>query len=96
MPPPRWVRGRSTTASAPASSAPTTSATYSPPLCSAAADYQKAANAIVISTRARWGPTASRRALQNLQTAAQNLTTAAKEQFGPQVAELDVSSQAPG
>jgi hypothetical protein len=35
-------------------------------------------------------------ALQDLQTAAQNLTTAAKEQFGPQVAELDVSSQAPG
>jgi hypothetical protein len=69
--------------------APTTSATYSPQLCSAAADYQKAANAVVHLDANKVGTDGVKAALQDLQTAAQNLTTAAKEQFGPQVAELE-------
>ncbi len=77
-------------APAPAPSpAPTTSATYSPQLCSAAADYQKAANAVVHLDANKVGTDGVKAALQDLQSAAQNLTTAAKEQFGPQVAELE-------
>jgi hypothetical protein len=38
---------------------------------------------------------ASRRPLQDLQTVGQNLTTAAKEQFGPQVAELEKAIASP-
>jgi hypothetical protein len=81
----------STPAPAPTASnpAPTTSATYSPQLCSAAADYQKAANAVVHLDANKVGTDGVKAALQDLQSAAQNLTTAAKEQFGPQVAELE-------
>jgi|SRR5689334_9219020 hypothetical protein len=81
----------STPAPAPTASnpAPTTSATYSPQLCSAAAEYQKAANAVVHLDANKVGTDGVKAALQDLQTAAQNLTTAAKEQFGPQVAELE-------
>ena len=70
-------------------SAPTTSATNSPQLCSAAADYQQAANAVVHLDASRVGTNGVKAALQDLQTAAQNLTVAAKAQFGPQVAELE-------
>ena len=69
--------------------APTTPATYSPQLCSAAADYQQAANAVVHLDANKVGTDGVKAALQDLQSAAQNLTTAAKEQFGPQVAELE-------
>jgi hypothetical protein len=77
------------TASAPAPSTPTTSATYSPQLCTAAADYQQAANAVVHLDASKVGTNGVKAALQDLQTAAQNLTAAAKAQFGPQVAELE-------
>ena len=96
--PPRWdasllagCASQPTTAPAPTASspAPTTPATYSPQLCSAAADYQKAANAVVHLDANKVGTDGVKAALQDLQTAAQNLTTAAKEQFGPQVAELE-------
>ena len=50
--------GQGGTASAPAPSAPTTSATYAPQLCSAAADYQQAANAVVHLDASKVGPTA--------------------------------------
>ena len=81
--------GQGGTASAPAPSAPTTSATYSPQLCSAAADYQQAANAVVHLDASKVGTNGVKAALQDLQMAAQNLTVAAKAQFGPQVAELE-------
>ena len=42
-----------------------------------------------ISTRTRSEPTGSKRPCRTCRRAAQNLTTAAKEQFGPQVAELE-------
>jgi hypothetical protein len=87
--------GQGTPTSAPAptasSSAPATAATYSPQLCSAATDYQKAANAVVHLDAGKVGTDGVKAALQDLQTAAQNLTTAAKQQFGPQVAELETA-----
>ena len=42
-----------------------------------------------VKAAARRRKSATGSALQDLQTAAQNLTTAAKQQFGPQVAELE-------
>jgi len=81
--------GQGGTASAPAPSAPPTSATYSPQLCSAAADYQQAANAVIHLDASKVGTNGVKAALEDLQTAAQNLTLAAKAQFGPQVAELE-------
>ena len=67
----------------------TSSPGFSPELCSAAAEYQKAANAIVTIDATKVGTEGVKAALQDLQTAASNLATAAREQFGPQVAELD-------
>jgi hypothetical protein len=82
----------SPTPAPPASSpVPTTAATYSTQLCSAAADYQNAANAVVHLDASSAGIDGVKAALQDLQTAAQNLATAAKEQFSPQVAELEAA-----
>jgi hypothetical protein len=75
--------------SPPASSAAPTSATYSAQLCSAAADFQAAANAIVALDATAVGVDGVRNSLQNLATAASNLRTAAQAQFGPQGAELE-------
>ncbi len=83
--------GQGTSAPAPtaSSSAPATAATYSSELCSAAADFQKAANAVVHLDASKVGTDGVKTALQDLQTAAQKLTVAAKAQFGPQVADLE-------
>jgi hypothetical protein len=71
--------------------APTTAtaAPLSAELCSAAAEYQTAANAIVTLDATQVGTDGVKKALQDLETAANNLGAAAKEQFGPQVAELE-------
>jgi hypothetical protein len=68
---------------------PTSSPGLSSQLCSAAADYQKAANALVNLDATKVGTDGVKAALQNLQTAAENLAAAAKDQFSPQVAELE-------
>jgi hypothetical protein len=66
-----------------------TSATYSAELCSAATEFQKAANAIVTLNATAVGATGVKNALQGLETAATNLWAAAQDQFGPQGAELE-------
>jgi hypothetical protein len=68
---------------------PPTPATFSAELCSAAAEYQQAANAIVTLDASKVGTEGVKKALQDLGTAANNLIAAAQEQFGPQVAELE-------
>jgi hypothetical protein len=68
---------------------PPTSATYSAELCSAAAEYQTAANALVRLDATQVGVEGVKAALQDLETAASNLKDAAQDQFGPQVAELE-------
>ena len=79
-------------ASAPApTAAPTTSAALSPQLCSAAAEYQAAANALVNLDVSQVGTDGVKQALQDLATAGNNLATAAEEQFAPQVAELETA-----
>src|SRR5689334_17974790 len=83
-----------TPASSPPTSSPSILATtspssLSPELCSAALEYQNAANAIVNIDAAKVGTAGVKTALQNLQTAASDLAAAAKEQFAPQVAELE-------
>ncbi len=65
-----------------------TSATYSPQLCSAAAEFQTAANDIVTLDATKVGADGVKKTLQNLETAAGNLWAAAQDQFGPQGAEL--------
>ena len=67
---------------------PPTSATYSAELCSAAAEYQTAANALVQLDAKQVGADGVKAALQDLQTATSNLAAAAQDQFDPQVAEL--------
>jgi hypothetical protein len=69
--------------------APPTPATFSAQLCAAAADYQRAANAIVTLDATKVGTEGVKKALQDLGTAANNLVAAAQQQFGPQVAELE-------
>jgi len=69
--------------------APTSAPPLSAELCSAAAEYQTAANAIVTLDASQVGTDGVKQALQNLETAAKNLGAAAKEQFGPQVTELE-------
>jgi hypothetical protein len=64
-------------------------ATYSAQICSAAAEFQTAANAIVTLDATAVGVDGVKKALQDLQTAASSLQTAAQEQFGPQGAELE-------
>jgi hypothetical protein len=68
---------------------PPTSATYSAELCSAAAEYQTAANALVQLDAKQVGTDGVKAALQDLQTATSNLAAAAQDQFEPQVAELE-------
>jgi outer membrane murein-binding lipoprotein Lpp len=68
---------------------PTTPATFSAELCSAAAEYQTAANAIVNLDATKVGTDGVKKALQDLETAVNNLLTAAREQFAPQVPELE-------
>ena len=69
--------------------APTSAAPLSAELCSAAAEYQTAANAIVTLNASQVGTDGVKKALQNLETAAKNLGAAAQQQFGPQVADLE-------
>ena len=64
-------------------------ATYSAELCSAAAEFQTAANAIVTLNATAVGADGVKNALQGLETAATNLWAAAQDQFGPQGAELE-------
>ena len=66
-----------------------TPATYSAELCSAAAEFQEAANAIVTLNATAVGADGVKNALQGLETAATNLLAAAQDQFGPQGAELE-------
>ena len=82
---------QSATAPPPAVStpAPTTAAQLSAELCSAAAEYQTAANAIVTLNASQVGTDGVKKALQDLGTAANNLGAAAQKQFGPQVTELE-------
>ena len=82
---------QSATAPPPAVStpAPTSAAPLSPELCSAAAQYQTAANAILTLDATQVGTDGVKKALQDLETAAKNLGAAAQEQFGPQVTELE-------
>ena len=81
---------QSATAPPPAVSTPTptTVAPLSPELCSAAADYQTAANAIITLNATQVGTDGVKKALQDLETAANNLAAAAQQQFGPQAQEL--------
>jgi len=72
-----------------ATPAPVTPAALSPELCAAAVEYQQAANAIVTINATAVGTDGVKKALQDLETAANNLSAAAQEQFGPQVAELE-------
>jgi hypothetical protein len=69
--------------------APSASSAYSAELCSAAAEFQGAANALVSLDAKQVGADGVKKALQDLQTAASNLAQAAREQFGPQVDELE-------
>src|SRR3954453_3846427 len=69
--------------------APTTAAAYSAELCSTAAEFQTAANAIVTLDATQVGVAGVKKALQDLETAGSNLITAAQGQFSPQVAELE-------
>ena len=73
----------------PTTMAAPSSATYSAELCSAAAEFQTAANAIVTLDATKVGSDGVKKALQNLDTAAGNLWAAAQDQFGPQGAELE-------
>ena len=57
-------------------------------LSSAAAEYQTAANAIV-NLNASQVTDGVKKAPQDLETAAKNLGAAARQQFGPQVADLE-------
>ena len=71
-------------------SAPTASTVpLSPTLCAAAAQYQVAANALLGLDATKVGTDGVKLALQNLAAAAEALTSAARDQFGPQVAELE-------
>ena len=69
--------------------APTSAAPLSAELCSAAAEYQTAANAIMTLDASQVGTEGVKKALQDLGTAAKNLGAAAQQQFGPQVADLE-------
>src|SRR5262249_11630367 len=67
-----------TTAAAAATSTP---AAPSAALCSAAAEFQTAANAIAHLNAVQVGTSGVKAALQNLQTAGRNLATAARDQY---------------
>ena len=68
---------------------PTTSATYSAELCSAAAEYQTAANAIVTLDASQVGTDGVKKALQDLETAANNLELPPRSSSDPRSAELE-------
>jgi hypothetical protein len=68
---------------------PSAPATFSSELCAAAAEYQQAANAIVNLDATKVGTEGVKKALQDLETASNNLIAAAQEQFGPQVEDLE-------
>jgi hypothetical protein len=85
------LAGCTSESSAPPPPAPTavpTPAAYSAQLCSAAAEFQTAANAIVTLDATKVGSDGVKKSLQDLETAASNLWAAAQDQFGPQGAEL--------
>jgi len=67
---------------------------YSVQLCSEAAEYQTSANAIATLDASTAGSAGVKTALQDLQTATNNLiaVAAAENQFGPQVSELEGAS----
>jgi hypothetical protein len=73
---------------------PPASPKYSVQLCTEAAAYQMAANAIVTLDANAAGVDGAKKALLDLQTAANNLVAvaAAENQFPPQVAELEKAS----
>ncbi|QJY45864.1 hypothetical protein [Pseudonocardia broussonetiae] len=62
---------------------------YSPELCSAATQFQTAANALVQLDATEVGTEGVKAALQDLADAGRNLATAARTQFGPQVDALE-------
>jgi hypothetical protein len=62
---------------------------YSPELCSAAARFQAALDALVTLDVKNVGAEGVRKALQDVKTAADDLAVAARGQFGPQAAELE-------
>ena len=69
-------------------SAPATAA-YSPELCTAATEFQTAANAILQLDATKVGTEGVKAALQDLADAGQGLVAAAASQFGPQVDALE-------
>jgi hypothetical protein len=85
--------GASTTAP-PAASSAAGPAKYSVQLCSEAAEYQTSANAIATLDASKAGTDGVKTALEDLQTATNNLiaVAAAENQFGPQVAGLEGAS----
>jgi hypothetical protein len=91
------LAGCSSPAAAPPSAPPappaTTSApapaSYSPALCTAATEFQTAANALLQLDATKVGTEGVKAALQDLADAGQNLATAATAQFGPQVDALE-------
>lgn len=76
------------TATAAPTAAPTP-ASYSAELCSAAARFQTAGNALVTLDAGQAGVDGVKQALQDLGAAASGLVDAARAQFAPQVAELE-------
>ena len=82
---------QSTTPSTPPATSAAAPATYSPELCSAATQFQTAANAIGQLDATKAGTDGVKAALQNLADTGRSLETAAEAQFGPQVAELKQS-----
>jgi hypothetical protein len=85
--------GTSTTAP-PAASSAAGPAKYSVQLCSEAAEYQTSANAIATLDASKAGTDGVKTALEDLQTATNNLiaVAAAENQFAPQVAGLEGAS----
>jgi hypothetical protein len=64
-------------------------ATPSAEVCTAAAEFQSAANAIVPLDATEVGTDGVKAALQNLETTARGLAAAAQQQYGPQVDALN-------
>ncbi|MFR9805232.1 hypothetical protein ACL02T_23545 [Pseudonocardia sp. RS010] len=79
----------SATPAPPATTSVPAPAAYPPELCTAAAQFQTAANALVQLDATKVGTDGVRAALQDLADAGRNLADAARAQFGPQVATLE-------
>jgi hypothetical protein len=79
-----------------ATSAPSTTPTYSVQLCEAAASYQTAANAIITLDAGEVGIEGVKKAMLDLQTGTNNLIAVAgsQNQFGAQLGELQAASAA--